>query len=257
MFSRLLLVTLVPCVAGQIPGGISKLICKFASEQEVEDMTVGAVCDEVTKLFPSIQFDPDCKTVVEELWDTGLALWCPSEEKSLVSVDSLNGPIPPGIEKSICEFAESPEIEKDVGGFICEKVKELFPSIKFDPDCETIFDAVYEAGLKAVCKKNEAAFAVKVNAILGSHKLEASFAMHTKAALELPTSPELSPQDLEQLICKFASKHDVEDHAVEAVCDEIHQLFPSIKFHPDCKTMLEEIWDVAVLLCPKVEQFVV
>merc|ERR1712066_755118 len=60
-----------------------------------------------------------------------------------------------------------------------------------------------------------------------------------------------SPEELEKLICEVASSQQIEDHGVEAVCAQIAAKFPKIKFDPDCKTMLEEIWDSAAAMCPK------
>ncbi|CAK0798383.1 unnamed protein product, partial [Prorocentrum cordatum] len=66
-----------------------------------------------------------------------------------------------------------------------------------------------------------------------------------EAQLTLP-----SPADIEKLICEAASQKQVEDKAVDEICQE---KFPNIKFNPDCKTDVEAVWDAAVAKCPQAE----
>merc|ERR1719277_2745378 len=156
MFGRLVFVTafLLPCtchkVDSPIPPTILKIICEFASVQSIEDDVAAEVCDEVTKLFPTLKFDPDCKTVVEELWDTGLALFCPQPGTELalpVKVqEKPTGPLPDWMEKIICELTSAKEVEDGITGGVCNEVTKLFPSIKFDPDCQTVLEDLWDAG---------------------------------------------------------------------------------------------------------------
>merc|ERR1712129_211821 len=131
-----------------VPPEILKILCQIASSQTIEDDVSEAVCNEVTKLFPSIHFDPDCKTVVEELWDTGVALLCPSQPKGLAAAV----PIPPAIEKMICEITGNKMIEDSTAELVCKEVKKLFPSIKFEPNCPTLFETLWDAGHMLLCK---------------------------------------------------------------------------------------------------------
>jgi len=222
----LLAMLLAPCAAQLvspelgIPPEIQKLICGFAKSKSIEDSTVEDICNEVEKLFPTIKFDPDCKTVMEELWDTGLALFCPESSNEV----AVSDPIPPGIEKLICQFASDKKVEDNAAGFICDKVQELFPSIHFDPDCNTVVEELWDTGLALFCQQSN------LNE-------------------ELP-----KPNDIEKLICEVASSKDIEDRAVDAVCEKIQQLFPKAKFDPDCKTVLDEAWDAAAAMCPKPQE---
>mmetsp|Transcript_12433 Transcript_12433/g.17951 ORF Transcript_12433/g.17951 Transcript_12433/m.17951 type:complete len:407 (+) Transcript_12433:51-1271(+) len=69
---------------------IEKLLCKFASDKQFEEKATGEVCDFMAKTFPSMQFDPDCKTVVEAAWDAALVM-CPQTSLELTSVETEEG----------------------------------------------------------------------------------------------------------------------------------------------------------------------
>ncbi|CAK0877861.1 unnamed protein product [Prorocentrum cordatum] len=74
------------------------------------------------------------------------------------------------------------------------------------------------------------------------------------------TTPELtlpSPADIEKMICELASQKQVEDKAVDEICQVITEKFPNIKFNPDCKTDVEAVWDAAVAKCPQAQFTVV
>merc|ERR1711920_541807 len=84
MFGRILFALVLPCAVAQkppVPPEILKIICDIASSQTIEDDISGAVCNEVKKLFPSIHFDPDCKTIFDELWEVGLGLICNTDDR--------------------------------------------------------------------------------------------------------------------------------------------------------------------------------
>jgi len=230
MYGRLLLAAglLLPSCAAQkvqspIPPAIQKIICQFAEVHEFEDDFSEEVCKEVTKLFPSIKFDPDCKTVVEELWDTGLALFCPPPNRTH-TVEKASGlsPLPPVIQKLICSVTGNKDIEDEATKAICKEVKHVFPHIKFDPDCQTVIEALWDTGHTLLCPEAE------------------------PAVQALPT-----PQDIENMVCSLASSKDIEDKAVGAICDKIVAHFPDAQFPGgDCPTFLEGIWDLIVAMCP-------
>jgi len=231
MYGRLLVAAglLLPCAAQKevqapIPPAIQKIICQFASLHELEDDVSEEVCKEVTKLFPSIKFDPDCKTVLEELWDTGLALFCPQPNRtsSLAKVTDLP-PIPPAVQKLICALTGNKDIEDETTGAVCAEVKKVFPDLKFDPDCQTVIEALWDTGHTLLCPAVQPV-------------------VHA-----LPT-----PQDIEKMVCSVASSKDIEDKAVGAICDKIVAQFPDLAqyMQPDCPTFLEGIWDIIVAMCP-------
>merc|ERR1712025_643365 len=58
------------------PQEIEKLVCKIATEKQIEDESVGEVCQVITEKFPSLHFQPDCETAVRGLWDAVTAR-CP------------------------------------------------------------------------------------------------------------------------------------------------------------------------------------
>ncbi|CAK0877858.1 unnamed protein product [Prorocentrum cordatum] len=193
------------------PADIEKLICEVASQKQVEDKAVDEICQVITEKFPNIKFNPDCKTDVEAVWDAAVAK-CPQAQLTL--------PSPADIEKMICELASQKQVEDKAVDEICQVITEKFPNIKFNPDCKTDVEAVWDAAV-AKCPQ---------------------------AQLTLP-----SPADIEKIICEVASQKQVEDKAVDEICQVITEKFPNIKFNPDCKTDVEAVWDAAVAKCPQAQ----
>ncbi|CAK0906740.1 unnamed protein product, partial [Prorocentrum cordatum] len=236
------------------PADIEKLICEYASQQPIEDKAVEEICEVVTAKFPSV---PDCKGMVEAAWAKALAM-CPKQQAML--------PSPADIEKLICEYASQQPIEDKAVEEICEVVTAKFPSV---PDCKGMVEAAWDKAL-AMCPKQQAMLPSPADI----EKLICEYAsqqpIEDKAVEEIcevvtakfPSVPDCkgmveaawdkalamcpkeqlmapSPADIEKLICEFASKKQIEDKAVEEVCQAIADKFPSIKFDPDCKTVME------------------
>merc|ERR1712151_706942 len=86
--------------------------------------------------FPSIHFQPDCKTVAEAVWDAAAAR-CPHGRETL--------PSPADIEKLICEVATQKMVEDKATTEVCSLIEEKFPSIHFQPDCKTVAEAAWDA----------------------------------------------------------------------------------------------------------------
>merc|ERR1740121_1237561 len=103
------------------PAVIKKLICKIASQKQIEDKAVEEICQVITKKFPNIKFQPDCKTDVESVWDAAVAK-CPQEQVMM--------PSPADIEKLICKVASQKQIEDKAVEEICQVITEKFPNIK-------------------------------------------------------------------------------------------------------------------------------
>merc|ERR1719277_2756219 len=100
------------------------------------------------KYFPSVQFQPDCETAVTAVWDEVKAL-CPKGKETIATI-----PSPEEIEKLVCEVATSEMIERQAVGEACQLMKKYFPSVQFQPDCETAVTAVWDE-VKALCPKGK------------------------------------------------------------------------------------------------------
>ncbi|CAK0906753.1 unnamed protein product, partial [Prorocentrum cordatum] len=214
------------------PADIEKLICEYASQQPIEDKAVEEICEVVTAKFPSV---PDCKGMVEAAWAKALAM-CPKQQAML--------PSPADIEKLICEYASQQPIEDKAVEEICEVVTAKFPSV---PDCKGPADIekliceyasqqpIEDKAVEEICEVVTAKFpSVPDCKGMVEAAWDKALAMCPKEQLMAP-----SPADIEKLICEFASKKQIEDKAVEEVCQAIADKFPSIKFDPDCKTVME------------------
>mmetsp|Transcript_106400 Transcript_106400/g.328634 ORF Transcript_106400/g.328634 Transcript_106400/m.328634 type:complete len:361 (+) Transcript_106400:74-1156(+) len=130
----------------------------------------------------------------------------------------LSMPSPQDIEKYVCQVATEKMIEDMATDAICELLNETFPSVHFNPDCHTAVERAWDA-VKSFCPKGR---------------------------LSMP-----SPQDIERLICQFATEKMIEDKAVDKICELVNKTWPSIHFSPDCHTVVQEAWDTAAAACPK------
>jgi len=126
------------------PADIEKLICKYASDKMIEDKAVDEVCALIQKELPNIKFNPDCKTVAQEAWDAAVAM-CPKGH--------VSNPSPADIEKLVCKYASQKMIENRATVSICSLISNLFPDVKFDPDCKTVVQSLWDEGLSYCPKK--------------------------------------------------------------------------------------------------------
>jgi hypothetical protein len=187
---------------GPSPADIEKIICEFASQKEIEDKVVEEVCTVVAEKFPDMKFNPDCKTVLEGFWDQAVAM-CPKLQ------------VPSEIEKLICEVATQKEIEDKAVEEVCAVVAERFPSLKFDPDCKTVLEGLWDKA-EAMCPKT----------------------------LEAP-----DPSEIEKLLCKLASLKPFEDRSAEEVCSLVTEKFPELR--EGCAKIVEKVWEKVEARCPK------
>ncbi|CAK0889834.1 unnamed protein product, partial [Prorocentrum cordatum] len=127
------------------PADMEKLICEVASQKQDEDKAVDEICQVITEKFPNIKFNPDCKTDVEAVWGAAVAK-CPQAQLTL--------PSPADMEKLICEVASQKQDEDKAVDEICQVITEKFPNIKFNPDCKTDVEAVWDAAV-AKCPQAE------------------------------------------------------------------------------------------------------
>merc|ERR1719345_357065 len=63
---------------------IEKVVCKFASQKDIEDKETAKTCKLLKKKAPFFHFAPDCRTVVENVWDSVKAN-CPKTQKATLS----------------------------------------------------------------------------------------------------------------------------------------------------------------------------
>merc|ERR1711972_963016 len=155
------------------------------------------------------------ETVVGALWDE-IKAKCPKGKES-----ALSFPSPDEIEKLVCEVASSEMVEKEGTEEVCKLIKEYFPSVKMEPDCETVVGALWEE-IKARCPKGK------------------------ESALSLP-----SPEEIEKLVCEVASSGVVEKEGTEEVCKLIKEHFPSVRMEPSCEVVVGALWDEIKARCPK------
>ncbi|CAK0896299.1 unnamed protein product, partial [Prorocentrum cordatum] len=191
------------------PADIQQLICEVAPQMQVKDKAVDESCEVLAEKFPDAQFNPDCRTDVGAVWGAAVAK-CPQAQLTL--------PSPVDIEKLICEVASEKQVDDKAVDEICQVIAETFPDIKFNPDCETVVEAVWGAAV-AECP-------------------------HARL-----TPP--SPADIEKLICEVESQKQVEDKAVDESCEVLAERFPNVKFNPDCKTDVEAVWGAAAAWRPQ------
>jgi len=195
------------------PADIGKLVCKVATQKMIEERAVDSVCGLINKTFPHVKLKSDCKSVIEGAWDL-VAFECPKgREAAIVTL-----PTPADMEKLVCELASQKMIEDRATSAICSLINKTFPDVKFNPDCRTLLEGAWDIVLSKCPKSNEA----------------------------LP-----SPADIEKLVCELASQKMIEDRATNEICSLINKTFPAVKFNPDCKTLLEGVWDVVLSKCPK------
>merc|ERR1712190_516011 len=147
------------------PEEIEKLVCEVATSEVVEKEATLAACKLVTEKWPSIS-EGVCETLVEGLWNKIKEL-CPKGKETVVTF-----PSPAEIEKMVCEVATSEIIEKKATTEVCQLMKQYFPSVKFQPDCETAVTGVWDE-VKALCPNGK------------------------ETTASLPT-----PEEIEKMVCK-------------------------------------------------------
>jgi len=192
------------------------MICEAAASGVAKKEGTEKICEYVKDHYPSASMQPDCETVMGVLWDW-VAARCPKGKENTPSL-----PSPPGeIEKLVCEVASSEMIEKEGTEEVCKLIKEYFPSVQMQPDCETVVGALWDE-IKAKCPKGK------------------------ESALSFP-----SPDEIEKLVCEVASSEMIEKEGTEEVCKLIKEYFPSVQMQPDCETVVGALWDEIKAQCPK------
>mmetsp|Transcript_37073 Transcript_37073/g.106772 ORF Transcript_37073/g.106772 Transcript_37073/m.106772 type:complete len:292 (+) Transcript_37073:76-951(+) len=256
------------------PEDIKKYVCEVATQKMIEDKATDKICALIKAEFPGVEFDPDCKTVLEMAWDL-VTKYCPKERLSM--------PSPQDVEKYVCEVATQKLIEEMATDKVCSLIKARFPNVHFNPDCHTAVEDVWDEvaslcpkGLsiptpqdveKYVCevatqKLIEDMATDKVCELIKEKfpKVHLSPDCHTavekvwdevsafcpKGSLLMPT-----PGDVEKYVCDVATSKLIEELATGRVCELIKEKYPKVHFNPDCHTAVEKVWDRVARICPK------
>ena len=114
----------------------------------------------------------------------------------------LASPSPEGIEKLVCELASSELVEKESTEEVCKLIKEHFPSVKMQPDCETVVSALWDK-IKAQIRKVWRASWLRQSAGYWKTRVQA---------------------------CVLREK---KRETTEEVCKIIKERFPSVQMQPD------------------------
>merc|ERR1719401_859885 len=101
---------------------IEKLMCKFASQKQIEEKAIDEVCSLIEQKIPSIK-KGECMGAAEMAWDKIVAM-CPNG-RAIYEPDPVQD-----IEKLICEFASQRQIEEKAIDEVCSLIEQKIPSIK-------------------------------------------------------------------------------------------------------------------------------
>jgi len=262
-------------LAAAVPGGVEKIVCEVLSQRSLERGAANATCAEVQELaekYPGV-ITPyqDCAERFEHFWEKAAAA-CPKHRRHF----DLPADIPEDIKKELCDVASQKDVEEKAIKYVCEKVKDEVNPV----ECNLVLKAAWAHALEDCSPNKTAPSPADIEKLICEYASQQP--IEDKAVEEIcevvtakfPSVPDCkgmveaawdkalamcpkqqamlpSPADIEKLICEFASKKQIEDKAVEEVCQAIADKFPSIKFDPDCKTVMESAWDQAAAMCPK------
>merc|ERR1719188_2166437 len=120
----------------------------------------------------------------------------------------------------VCEVATTGMIEEEATAEACNLIRQYFPSVKFQPDCETAVTAVWDQ-VKALCPRGN----------------------ETTAGWP-------SPQEIEKMLCKVAKSDDIEKEATKDICKLVKKEWPEVS-EIVCESVVEASWDRIKALCPK------
>jgi hypothetical protein len=215
---------------------IEDLVCKLATKQQIEDKATGAICKLIKE---KVHFGvPDCEGLLDKVWDKVVSK-CPKG----ADLDHIHWPHhihpphihPPHIhidkkkiEEAVCKLASKKMIEDKATGDICIAIKAEVPLLRLVPDCKGLLDKLWDDIVKKCPKGNPL--------------------IHLEH-LHFPG------KKIEELVCKLATKQQIEDKATGAICKLIKE-----KVHfgvPDCEGLLDKVWDKVVAKCPKSENVIV
>jgi len=262
------------CKGLPTPADAGKLMCQLATQKMIEERAIDTVCGLIKKSFPNVDFNPDCKSVLEGAWDL-IAFECPKgrEEAAMTSL-----PTPADIEKLVCELASQKLIEDRATDTVCSLINRTFPDVKFNPDCKTLSEGVWDI-VESKCPKgnegpetfpspgdieklicgvvNQTVVQERVTRLMCStvHIPDCERVVGTafKALADECQSPASLPDKLEKLVCDLAKRKDMEDKAATAVCQVVHSQFPAVPAWA-CTMALKSKWEALEAHCPKEQQ---
>merc|ERR1711865_1057819 len=111
------------------PQEIESLVCKLATQKQIEDKAVTEICSMISKKLQM----PDCHVVLERVWDK-VAAMCPTGQKSKLALPSGQE-----IEKLVCELATQKQIEDKASTAVCSLIKKKLRI----PDCQDMVEHMW------------------------------------------------------------------------------------------------------------------
>eukprot|EP00933_Yihiella_yeosuensis_P033542 TRINITY_DN27222_c0_g1_i1.p1 TRINITY_DN27222_c0_g1~~TRINITY_DN27222_c0_g1_i1.p1 ORF type:complete len:296 (-),score=69.10 TRINITY_DN27222_c0_g1_i1:227-1114(-) len=259
-----------------IPKDLEKMMCKYASEKEIEDHATSEICEKIHATHPYIGTDI-CVARLDRVWDMAVTKECQHGAVDLKGNRRFDM-----LKKLVCEFASKKDIENHATEKVCEKIHARQPEIPVG-DCAILLERVWD-DVVAKCPKDssdgsdlakkfceiatkkeiEDAATAKICSKLHSAHPEIP-AAECQAGLEriwdmavdktCGKSPNSMPQGsldkwLMEIFCKFASQKEIEDRATSEICEKIHGVHPDVQI-AECKQGLDRIWDMVVAKkCP-------
>merc|ERR1711865_63586 len=138
----------------------------------------------------------------------GITAKCPKGKESLLAM-----PSPQEIESLVCKLATNKQIEDKAVTKICSVISQHVHV----PECHALVERMWEK-ITAKCPKGK------------------------ESLLSMP-----SPQEIESLVCKFATNKQIEDKAVTQICSVISQHVHITGWH----AVLKRMWEKITAKCPK------
>lgn len=126
-------------------------------------------------------------------------------------------PSPEDMEKIVCDLINQKPLEAKVTYAGCALIQQDFPSVHFNPDCETVMQSAWDA-IAAQCPT---------------------------ANVRVPI-----PDDIKKLACEVAKQKGIEMEATNAMCTALHAELPDIPASV-CNILLRKEWDKLAAKCPK------
>merc|ERR1711933_24219 len=163
--------------------------------------------------------------VAEQAWEAAEAQSCGGDQRESPVVSAEDAPSLKDIEELVCEVASMGDVEDRAVGAVCDKIVEQFPKLKLeDQECKTLLEGVWDAAI-AKCPPRAV------------QKVGKGIPPHIK-----------------DIVCMFVGGKTLEDEATDAVCQEVKKMFPELKMDPDCKTVVEDLWEAGYeLFCMNAE----
>jgi hypothetical protein len=168
---------------------IEELVCKVASQKQIDGKAIDEVCSIIEQKFPSIKRG-ECMIAAKLAWGK-IEKMCPKGRE-------MYEPSPvKDIEELFCKVASQKQIEDKAIDEVSTTIEQKVPMVKKDA-CMLASNLAW-GKIEKMCPKGREMY---------------NF------------SP---VNDIEKLVCKVASQKQIEDRAIDEVCSIIEEKFPSVK----------------------------